>query len=293
MNLLAWDGRTPTPIFSSGAEGRLCALLVGSPDEENWSSVNVDATELLEAHRSNISSKEHRRGQFMCRDVGVSHSTDTAKPYNLVHNEKETQTLDTLCQHKIFKRLSGFANSIFATWAPRLYSYYSTCQKKLLESDPSLKPPFPNSIWSTATFDFGPQTICFPRVGDSNLPFEWCAIWALGDYDPKQSAHLILWDLRLVIEFPPGSLVFIPSGILVRSNVSIRQHEKRYSFTQYTPGSLFRWVDDQGCQEQTEHGVSQTDAQVQEEEAEKAKKRWTTGLELLPTFSELKLSSSS
>ncbi|THV02225.1 hypothetical protein K435DRAFT_653767 [Dendrothele bispora CBS 962.96] len=182
-------------------------------------------------------------------------------------------------------------SDVFATWAPRLWSYYSTYQKKLLASDPSLKTPFSNSVWSTVTFNFGPQTVCFPHVDNSNLPFGWCAIWALGDFDPKQSAHLILWDLRLVIEFPPGSLAFIPSSVFPHSNVTILQHEKRYSFTQFTPGSLFRWVD-QGYQTQEMWRASQTDAQVQEE-AEKAKKRWTMGLGLLPTLSELNFSSSS
>jgi hypothetical protein len=46
-----------------------------------------------------------------------------------------------------------------------------------------------------------------------------------------------------VVEFPPGSTVLIPSAILSHSNVDINEGEKRYSFTQYASGGLFRWVE--------------------------------------------------
>lgn len=70
-----------------------------------------------------------------------------------------------------------------------------------------------------------------------------CAITALGDYDPKLGGHLVLWDLKLVIEFPPGSTILIPSTSVRHSNVSIRQGETRHSFTQYAAGGLFCWVE--------------------------------------------------
>lgn len=38
-----------------------------------------------------------------------------------------------------------------------------------------------------------------------------CAITTLSDYDPKAGGHLVLWDLKLVIEFPPGSTILILS----------------------------------------------------------------------------------
>ncbi|KAJ7620521.1 hypothetical protein DFH06DRAFT_1010638, partial [Mycena polygramma] len=39
-------------------------------------------------------------------------------------------------------------------------------------------------------------------------------------FDPNLGGHLILWDLNLVIRFPPGSSIFIPSALLRHSNVS-------------------------------------------------------------------------
>ncbi|KAJ7883792.1 hypothetical protein B0H13DRAFT_2537891, partial [Mycena leptocephala] len=39
-------------------------------------------------------------------------------------------------------------------------------------------------------------------------------ITALRRFNPDLSGHLILWDLKLVIRFPPGSTILIPSAII-------------------------------------------------------------------------------
>ena len=69
-----------------------------------------------------------------------------------------------------------------------------------------------------------------------------CAITAIGKFDPKRGGHLILKQLRLVIEFPPGSTILIPSATVTHGNTPIQQNETRMSITQYAAGGLFRWV---------------------------------------------------
>lgn len=149
---------------------------------------------------------------------------------------------------------------------------------------PSLRWNFCNSIWAAATVNFGPQTVCFDHRDYANLAFGWCAITALGCFDPKLGGHLILWDMKVVIEFPPGSTILIPSATLRHSNVPLRAGETRSSFTQYTAGGLFRWV---------EHGF-RTAAQFQEDDKtgkarfdEASAGRWAMGLNLFSTIDEL------
>jgi hypothetical protein len=74
------------------------------------------------------------------------------------------------------------------------------------------------SVFATATFNFGPQTVTFPHLDFVNLPWGWCTITALGDFDPNKGGHLILWDLKLIICFPPGSTILIPSALIRHSN---------------------------------------------------------------------------
>jgi hypothetical protein len=130
-----------------------------------------------------------------------------------------------------------------------MFREYASYRQQLLVNDPVLRINFDNSVWSAATINFGPRTECLPHLDWMNLACGWCAITALGNYDPDRGGHLILWDLGLVIRFPPGSTILIPSALLRHSNTAIQDGESRLSFTQYTAGGLFRWVD-QGFQTQ-------------------------------------------
>lgn len=69
-----------------------------------------------------------------------------------------------------------------------------------------------------------------------------CAITAIGQFDSKKGGHLILEQLRLVIEFPPGATILIPSATVTHGNTPIQENETRMSVTQYAAGGLFRWV---------------------------------------------------
>jgi hypothetical protein len=94
-----------------------------------------------------------------------------------------------------------------------------------------------------------------------------------------------LWDLQLVIEFPPGSTILIPSATFRHSNTAIQPGEKRYSFTQYTAGSLFRWVD-HGFQTATSYMAGLNEEQRSEEELRSAN-RWSLGVNLFSTITSL------
>ena len=134
-----------------------------------------------------------------------------------------------------------------ANQAPDLYEYYTSHLSELYKSNPALRPLFPSSIFAAVTYNFGPRTVCFKHLDFANLPFGWCSVTALGSFDPTRGGHLILWDCHLVIEFPPGSTILLPSAIVAHSNTRIAANETRYSFCQYTAGGIFRWVHN-GCQ---------------------------------------------
>ncbi len=126
----------------------------------------------------------------------------------------------------------------FATWAPKTFGYYAHHLHDLLLHDTSLVLNWVNSIFAAATFNFGPRTLCFWHTDSRNLPFGWCAITALGQFDVHWGGHLVLWDLKLVIDFLQGSTILILSAILRHSNIFISKGERHYSFTQYTVGGV-------------------------------------------------------
>jgi hypothetical protein len=102
---------------------------------------------------------------------------------------------------------------------------------------------FVDSAWAGVTVNLGPQTVTVKHRDKLNKLTGWCAITALGNgFDDHAGGHLVLWDLNLVIRFPPGATILIPSALLYHSNTSLPDAQTRYSLTQYTSGDLLRWV---------------------------------------------------
>jgi hypothetical protein len=143
-----------------------------------------------------------------------------------------------MCQYTLTYWLATFK-----TWAPRMHAMYAENMSALKERHMNLIFPFPGSVFPSVTYNLGPRTVTYPHLDFLNVAFGWCGITALGSFDYKRGGHLILWDLGLVIEFPPGATIFVPSAIMSHSNVTISEGEYRYSVTQYAAGGLFRWVD--------------------------------------------------
>ncbi|KAG6905458.1 hypothetical protein DXG01_002553, partial [Tephrocybe rancida] len=120
----------------------------------------------------------------------------------------------------------------------------------------------------------------------ANLPFGLCAVTALGNFDATKGGHLVLWDLGLVIEFPPSSTILIPSAVIEHSNIPIQEHETRYSFTQYSSGGLFQWAE-YGMQNNKDFFKGMLNEELQKVKSDDAQ-RWKFGLSLFSTYKELR-----
>lgn len=164
---------------------------------------------------------------------------------------------------------------------PKLHGYYVDHLDALLQHDCNLRRNFHNSVWPSTTVNFGSRTCCKQHKDFNDLPFGMCSIYGAGRYDSKEGGHLVLWEAGLVIEFPPGSTILIPSAILTHSNVPVPKGSTRYSVTQYTAGGLFRWVD-HGFQSEESYWRSLTDEGCAEE-TQRMEGRATIGMGLFST----------
>lgn len=139
---------------------------------------------------------------------------------------------------------------------------------------------------AAAAFNLGPATVCDPHRDGANLSFGICSITALGHFDSERGGHLVLEELELVVEFPPGSTVLIPSAIITHWNTRINKGEKRYSFTQYSAGALFSYVEN-GMRSNIK---AMEDANWMELQVMKYVRQvgevWQRGLELFPHISD-------
>ncbi|KAK0220574.1 hypothetical protein IW262DRAFT_1272699 [Armillaria fumosa] len=293
---LGVEGEYPTPNYNLDSsqtrreaipvaddEGHVIAVLAGQPEDPNWESVHTSVSDLLDQSRGKCTfsrkQRKHCRSCYSALSVGISFG-----------GGQTVCILATLINHIAFIRLAGFASGIvlgiFAAWVPSLFQYYAMHLRDLLLSNDNLILNFANSIFSACTFNFGPKTVTVEHTDSGNLPFGWCAITALGRFNPKKGGHLILWDLKLVIEFPPGSTILIPSAVLRHSNTTVGHGEMRYSFMQYTAGGLFHWVDD-GFQLSEDYWRQLNSAECDAALRTRAG-RWEMGLGLYSKLSVLK-----
>ncbi|KAJ7813581.1 hypothetical protein B0H13DRAFT_2382342 [Mycena leptocephala] len=219
---ISWLGRLTIPLLD--AQRRVIAVLGGTPrDHAGWKIVTNGAAVLLEERQPRIKltheALHHRRAQdkFPVIARGVAHGGGRMEPGEVSQNNANTQLTDKLLAHDYIQRIMSFASRLMLLWAPLLSAFYQLNKTLLSVWKPSLRWNSLNSVFASCTFNFGPRAITAPHLDFANLAWGWCSVTALGNFDPDFGGHLILWDLRLVIRFPPGSTLLIPSALVRHS----------------------------------------------------------------------------
>ncbi|KAL1671992.1 hypothetical protein EV122DRAFT_225547 [Schizophyllum commune] len=288
FELYNWDGVTAVPVLDK--KRRVIAVLAGTPDRKDWPAQHASLADAIEAARPHLKftsiQKKHRRGVFPAIAVGHSYGGGQTRPMPVSQESANIPILIALLTHIAFIRLAGFATGVIANWAPLLFAHYAKYCELLSNRLPDITFNFPTTVWAAVTINFGPRTISLRHRDYANLAWGWCPITALGRFDPDAGGHLILWDLGLVIRFPPGSTIAIPSGLLTHSNTAVGARETRYSVTQYTAGAIFRWVD-QGYQTKEEALAKMTAAERRDYES-REKRRFAEGINMYSTLDELR-----
>ncbi|KAF7288421.1 hypothetical protein HMN09_01394600 [Mycena chlorophos] len=284
FQLIKWNGINGMPLLDSS--GRIFAVLAGRPNTVAYALVIQQAFAVVVAAAaaraaSGTPVAAHRRGLYAAVTVGLSYGQGQTAP--CVLGSEYPELAEQLTNHDAFQEIASFGSSMLAFWAPRLYQYYRRYNAKLDEKLHQPR-PFARSVFSAATFNLGPWVWTFKHRDVLNLPFGWCAITALGNFDPTKGGHLVLWDLRMVVEFPPGATILIPSATLVHSNTPVSKHEHRASFTQYTAGGLFRYVDNDF---RTEAQLASEDPALYERRLGEKESRYEEGMGLWSSLDEL------
>ncbi|KAJ7243702.1 hypothetical protein C8J57DRAFT_1083566 [Mycena rebaudengoi] len=268
-------------------QDRIFAVLVGQPCDEAYAQAARRVFDLIrrEGNASAFPSSmsKHRRGPFPALNVGLSYGKGQRVP-SFLDNGIYASMLARLVGDPDVKRMATSASAAFALWAPRLYSYYRDHDQALRSHLPHLPRNFPKSVFSCAAFNFGPSIWTYRHRDMLNVPFGWCAIQAFGRFDPTKGGHLVLWELKMIIEFPPGATILLPSATISHSNIPVQAGDERVSFTQFTAGGLLRYVDN-GFR--TEKELVERDLKEYEWMSALKDTRWQMGLGLLSTVDEL------
>lgn len=179
----------------------------------------------------------------------------------------------------------------YAFTSPKAFRFLDSCLlavESMIEllCLPSLFRPFPFSIFPCVHFNLGNNVTTLLHRDHANIIFGMCAIHALGRYDYKKGGHLILWDWKIIMEFPPGTTILIPSAAVAHGNTPLADpdNEERKSFTQYIPGGLIRrW----SYGYRTEEEVKEQDPEEWRRLKKAADERWQTACGMFSKVEEL------
>ncbi|KAK7027988.1 hypothetical protein VNI00_015074 [Paramarasmius palmivorus] len=293
FNLLQWNGSFTLPIVDQTR--RIWVICISNPRDKEWGAVTTRAADKLMKLRSRVAfttkqKSGSRRGQLFTLNTGVVNGLGLKAPITRKQaNKKSSAVVDELLADADFRRIAGHGSGAFRTWQENIWQSYAQNKKDLQAHDASLCWNYNNSIFAAAAFNFGPRVVSLDHVDFENRPDGFCAVTALcpseGGYDYKTGGHLILWDLHLVVEFPPGTTILLPSAILRHSNVSIGANEHRMSFAQYSSGHLFRFVE-RGFRTEEDFFASLTPRDRKYEE-ERDGRRWKESLNNFATLDDV------
>ncbi|KAJ7429961.1 hypothetical protein B0H11DRAFT_1765935, partial [Mycena galericulata] len=239
-----------SPKLIVDVHGRIIAILLGRPEDDGWDNVVADAFQAMDRVRRagrrsgafRARDSVHRRGRFTLLASGVSFGGGQSRPGNLVNSRKRQKLINYLLANKSIGRLAGFQSSGLAHYAPKLWRYCRDTLRALFKHHRGLKHNFNNSIFPAATFNCGPDVVTAEHMDFLNLVHGLCAITSGGDFDHTEGGQIYLDQIKLVIDFPSGAGMLIPSAFVTHGNTPIRPNETRFSLTQYAAGALFRWV---------------------------------------------------
>ncbi|KAI0084708.1 hypothetical protein BDY19DRAFT_897955 [Irpex rosettiformis] len=274
-------------------EDRIFACLAHPPNEDgSWDVVHKGfqaAGERMFTSLGPRKDEKERRGEFESITWGLSigqgqkvcgHMLDVSA-YN-------QELLDTFLLDPNVRRVISTCNSMFRYYFPKLFGDYVDVlhyYHKLTGDPGDWVPPLYEGIWAAASYNNPPNVMTFEHVDQANKANGICPIFSFGDFNAKTGGHLVLRQLKLVIEFPPGCFIFIPSATLIHGNIRIGKNEERGSFTMFTAGGLFRWVAYGG---QTEKEMKERDGKrwYKDEEPKRAQ-AWVESMSQFSTVSSL------
>ncbi|KAJ3560154.1 hypothetical protein NP233_g11020 [Leucocoprinus birnbaumii] len=272
---ITWDSITPRPLLDSC--NKVIAILAGRPDHQDfmhkcqWLFLKMNEVALKIDFADG--EKHHPRGNYPAVNVGITPGQGAVKPSFTIPHENE---MKQLLYDEDFQDLADFHSFTVNMWCCGMYERFRNCIKKLQKHkrlSKKLKFLTPAGVFPRIAFNFGPMAWTEHHRDPKDYALAWCIVQSLGKFDPTKGGHCVLDDLKLFIEFPPGSIILLPSATFLHANlpVHVSEGEARASITQYFPGGLLRYVDN-GFRLQS--SISKMSRKIREEAAQRRAELW-------------------
>ncbi|KAJ7789646.1 hypothetical protein B0H14DRAFT_2397268, partial [Mycena olivaceomarginata] len=234
----------------------IIGVLINPPvPGQQWAEVVEAATAAMRAAREKMTfpadAYHHRRATgdgFPAATRGFAFGGGRQEVGNIkASSQTNAAAMDELMEDPSIGRMATYPIPVFQALCYPIFSDYHKAKQVLLRKNPRLHRTWARSPFAAATFNLGPVSVSPPHVDGGNKADGMCLISALGNFNPDHGGHLVCWDYDLIIRFPPGCSILIPSAVVTHSNTPIQDGEERFSLIQYSAGGLFRWIANGFC----------------------------------------------
>ncbi|KAH9912538.1 uncharacterized protein BXZ73DRAFT_11060, partial [Epithele typhae] len=234
------------------AEGRIMMQMVPSPanaDNTGWNQSMDDLVGLIREVRedSTFQISSGRRGDFSSITTGISMGQGSLRPGRLLLKPWEKLADERLRASPGLRRLAGYQSYTMAYAFPKAYGHlYETLDDYILQH-PDACMNFPGaSIYSGMTVNLGPLTCCSTHLDSMNYPGIPCVVTSLGRFNHQVGAQMNYPRLKMVVDFPSYSSIYMPSAGVDHGNTLLPGRytpglNERASVTQYVAGGLMRY----------------------------------------------------
>lgn len=124
---------------------------------------------------------------------------------------------------------------------PKIHCLLTNLMEILLSMEGlHLKRPFKRCCYAASQLNFS-RASTDPHLDFMNAFFLCCGIWNGGRFNYKAGGQLIMWNLGIVVEFPPSAGILVPSASVTHANIPIGPEEQRHSITFFTAAGILRW----------------------------------------------------
>ncbi|KAJ7716266.1 hypothetical protein B0H16DRAFT_1476844 [Mycena metata] len=247
---ITWD--EPRPF--TDVAGRICGFFLGSPVQRTaWERTIIQASEdMYRAHASLSAADEN------VLRAGIAHSPSFGRPCNITIAEANKVTLAVLRHSKAIQDIISYQNAMLQAIAPRLWNLGRETADAICAHDSGLRTPFripghhqhQPTVFAEVEYRFRIED-SMPRVREraAGRVSGWNVLTSLGHYDSTEGL-LILWESNNVLAFPPGSTVFLPTGVLTSSFTAVSETASQMLIVQSLSGELEHFVAN-GCQSES------------------------------------------
>ncbi|KAJ7691677.1 hypothetical protein B0H14DRAFT_3531788 [Mycena olivaceomarginata] len=238
MQYADWDGKKTHVILDR--KGRIIGVLIAPPlPGEDWDSVLEAATAAMREACDKMSfpaSAYHHRRAYAEGEGFPCSFAPSAKNAAAMEELLNQPSVVRMATYPIRERPS-FSFFLYSDLFQRtsqalcypIFANYHTTKQTLLRRNSALRRTFTRSPFAAVTVNLGPVSVSPPHADFGNKADGMCLIGALGAFNADQGGHLVCWDYNLIVRFPPGCSILIPSAVVTHSNTPIQDGEERFS----------------------------------------------------------------